>query len=359
MNITLHRPDELTADIIAAWERLQQSHPAYRSPYFHPQFTQCVAAVRDDVEVAVLGDGTETQGVFPFQRGPGRGEGRPVGGRMSDFHGVLLAPGTNVSLDALMTGCRLRSFAFDHLIVANQPFETAGWTTAASPFLDFTNGFDAYRAERNKSGTEEIKQTERKLRKFEREVGPLRFEFHTEDRAVFETLLAWKSQQYRDTGLTDVFFFPWTVRLLEQILQRQGDEFGGILSSLHAGDRLVAMHYGMRCRDVLHSWFPAYDRDFYKYSPGMLLLYKLAEACPARGITRLDLGKGTEQYKVNLASGTDLVAEGSVDRSVVSRTVRRFWNGARSLVKSSPRLRAAIETPLRLVRPLREKKAFR
>ena len=57
---------------------------------FGPEFTQAVAAVRGDVEVGVLEERGEPVGFFPFQRSR-RNVARPVGGKMSDFQG-LIAP---------------------------------------------------------------------------------------------------------------------------------------------------------------------------------------------------------------------------------------------------------------------------
>jgi hypothetical protein len=63
-------------------------NPALVSPYLSPEFTQLMAAVRDDVFVAVLEQQGEAVGYFPYQRGALR-IGKPVGGVMS---GVAVAP---------------------------------------------------------------------------------------------------------------------------------------------------------------------------------------------------------------------------------------------------------------------------
>ena len=80
-----------------AWSQIQRDNEELASPYFRPEFTQAVASVRGDVEVAVLEDHGEIVGFFPYQRGRG-GVARPVGGRLSDFQGVVARKG--VALDA-------------------------------------------------------------------------------------------------------------------------------------------------------------------------------------------------------------------------------------------------------------------
>ena len=48
---------DLDAPLIAAWDSIQQRQSRFESPYFCPQFTRAVAAVRDDVRVVVIGAG--------------------------------------------------------------------------------------------------------------------------------------------------------------------------------------------------------------------------------------------------------------------------------------------------------------
>ena len=42
-------------------------NPQLDNPFFRPEFTQAVAAVRDDVEVAVLEIQQQPVGFFPYQ----------------------------------------------------------------------------------------------------------------------------------------------------------------------------------------------------------------------------------------------------------------------------------------------------
>lgn len=356
MQIDVLKANRLSDAHWRGWAALQASVPEYCSPYFDPRFTQAVAAERDDVEVAVISEGSDHVGFFPFQRGPGR-NGKPVGGRLSDFHGVVSRPDSRIELDALLRACGLTGIAFDHLITAHQPSACSAWQTAPSRWIDLSGGFAAYRADRH-AKTEETRKLERKIRKLEREVGPIEFEWHSEDERAWEVLHRWKSEQYQATGFTDVFAYPWTLRLLRRLAKERTADFGGVLSTLRVNGEIVAVHYGLQCRHVLHSWFPAYDRALGKYSPGLIQLYRLCMAMPDRGVTRFDFGKGDEEYKVNLSTHVDDVSEGFVDRRPLARFARKAWSETRTWVKSSSWLRTAAEIPLRLLRPLRERRAF-
>lgn len=355
LRVTVRRPHELSAEERRVWTSLQEGHATFESPYFRPEFTDCTAAVRDDVHVAVLEKDGTAVGFFPFQR-TGR-SARPVAGRMSDYHGVVVAPETEWTVRDLLRGCGASSFAFDHLPAAQRQFADDHVQVAHSPVIDVSEGFEAWIRTRRASGSQEIPKLERKLRKCERESGPMRFEWHDATPETFDRLLAWKSEQYARTGLTDVFSFPWTSALLQAVLSRSGKEFRGVLSTVHVGDRLAAVHLGMQSHGVLHSWFPAYDREFDRYSPGLLLLYLLAREGAEHGVRRIDLGKGEEQYKLSLASDFVAVAEGTSARNSLVRTVRVGWQAAKARAKRSAWGRWA-RIPFALLRPLRERLSF-
>jgi CelD/BcsL family acetyltransferase involved in cellulose biosynthesis len=170
--------------------------------------------------------------------------------------------------------------------------------------------------------------------------------------------LTWKSAQYRRSNLHDVLANEWTVKLLRNILARQDKSFAGMLSALYVGDRLAAVHLGMRAGPVLHSWFPAYDLEFSKYSVGLILLLEMARAAETLGIHRIDLGKGPEQYKRDFMSAATLVAEGTVDRGPLTYALRHGWHRARDMVKSSP-VGPSAQRVSRWLLPAREWLAFR
>ena len=151
------------------------------------------------------------------------------------------------------------------------------------------------------------------MRTAERHIGPLpSFEFSTGDPAVFKKLVEWKTAQYRRTHLTNILGFPWVRNLLERLLSRQDEAFCGVLSGLYIGDRLAAVELGLRSYGVLHDWFPAYDPAMAQFSPGLILTLELSRAAAARGIRRIDRGKGMERHKKCFMSGTIMMAEGTV-----------------------------------------------
>jgi CelD/BcsL family acetyltransferase involved in cellulose biosynthesis len=355
MKINVIPARQLTPEHAAAWAGLQEADPALASPYFRPEFTQAVASVRNDVEVAVLEEDGAPAGFFPFQRGRW-GIGRAVGGPMSDFHGVIARRDLSWHAEDLVRACGLSAWSFDHLLAEQAPFRSFHYSTAPSPFMDLSRGFETYVAERQQAGTGKIREIKHHTRKAQREMGPIRFEIRNEPRA-FASLVDWKTAQYRETGATCVFSFPWTVHLLECVLGYQGPGFAGQLEALYIGDQLAAVDLNLRSHGTLHGWFSAYCRDFARYSPGMILLLELARAAAAQGIRRIDLGKGPMPYKFSFMSGSTPVAEGSVAVVPLVSTLRRSWHGTRAWLRTSP-LRLPVRVAGRLTRPIRGWLAF-
>ncbi len=312
MKVHLLNSDELAGEPLRLWLRMQESDPALSSPYFRPEFTAAVAAVRNDVAVALLEEGGEVAGFFPFQR-DAAGDGVPLGGWLSDFHGVVAAPGARIEPPELIRKCGLRSWRFHNLLASQEPFVAFHSARTAAACLDLSGGFAAFIAERRRAGSAQIRKLGTLRRKLEREVGPVRFEAQSDDPGELRRLMEWKSAQYRRTSRpNDWFAVPWIAALLERLQRIRNEGFSGALSVLYAGGEAVAAHFGMRSRRSWHYWFPAYDLRFARYSPGLLLLLEIAAHAAAEGIRRVDLGKGEEPYKRRLANGAVEVAEGRI-----------------------------------------------
>ncbi|MFY8102606.1 MAG: GNAT family N-acetyltransferase [Ramlibacter sp.] len=338
MHISLITASQLDAPLQAAWRALQADNPALQSPYFAPEFTLSVAAVRGDVRIAVMEQAGRIAGFFPFQARWGMG--LPVGGSLSDHHGVVCAPGARWHWPDLLRAARLSSWRFDHLPREQAPATSC--TCAVSPALDLSRGMAAYLAGRRACGIRRLDECLRKARKLAREVGPLRFEAHTRDPRALETVLRLKSQQCRRTGVRDFFAQSWARALAERIAATEEPQFGGRLSALYAGDALVAAHLGMRARRVWHWWFPVYEHAYAPYSPGALLLLQVAQAAADEGHDGLDLGKGADAYKQSFADSGLPLAEGWVYRPSPTTAWLAARTGALRWVRS-----AAWAQPLR------------
>jgi CelD/BcsL family acetyltransferase involved in cellulose biosynthesis len=321
MRFRVGRVRELGEPEWALW-KTWSGDSSLASPYFAPQFTRIVGEVRSDAGVAVLEEGGHPVGFFSFERRH-FGRGRPPGVPISDYQGVVHRPGLDWDAAELVRACGLRVFEFDHFLAAQAPFAPFHRARSESPLIDLSKGFSEYRDELRRRSHGLVQTVERKMRKLEREVGPLRFELSARDERVLRQLREWKSAQYRATGKRDVFRLAWVNGIVERILATDESGFAGVLSALWAGDELVAAHFGMRSDRVLHWWFPSYSPRFAPYSPGSLLLWRIIEALDAGPVRCIDLGRGDDPYKERFRNGGVWLAQGWIELpSWVSRARR-------------------------------------
>src|SRR6185295_6906115 len=124
MNVEVIKPNELTAELLARWDEIQSHNAALSNPYFRPEYAKAIARLRNDVEIAVLEQHGLPCGFFAYQRDRWNGAA-PVGGRISDYQGVVAVPDLKWTADELLKKARLRGFRFDHLL-AGQAEWSAG-----------------------------------------------------------------------------------------------------------------------------------------------------------------------------------------------------------------------------------------
>jgi CelD/BcsL family acetyltransferase involved in cellulose biosynthesis len=350
MKVTLLAADQLTDAHCEHWSQLQAANPDLGSPFFHPLYTREAAAALPNVEAAILEEKGEPMAYFSFQR-TARNVGIPVGGSLSDFQGVVARRGFTFDAAALVRGCRLSGLRFTRLLASQQAFQPHHWLTSDSPSLDLREGFEAYCRRRREAGSTLISRIREKRRFAIRDVGPLRFEDDARRPQVLESLIAWKSRQYERIRAVNPLIKPGTLDFLRRLLALRGPEFHGVLSAIYFGERLAAVHLGLRCGNVLHYWFPTYNEELGKYSPGNICLMEQAAAAEALGIQRIDLGCGNEKFKASLRCCGTPVAEGAVGLGVLSTSLRRTWLHTKHWVQSS-RFQGAARTVVRGLRGL-------
>ncbi|MBD0708629.1 MULTISPECIES: GNAT family N-acetyltransferase [unclassified Streptomyces] len=351
------RARELGTREVEAWRELRVKSGAPANPFMEPEFTQAVAAVRPRSRVAVWWEDGEPVGFFPYEKGP-LGQGRAIGHGVSDCQGAVLRPGLHPAAQVLLRQCGLASWEFDNLESGQRVFEGAAVGEFASPVIDVGEGYQAYEALLRVQSPKFLRTTLAKERRLARGAhGDLRFVFDERDPAALRTLMRWKSAQYRRTGRRDRFAQEWITTLVHRLHALRAPGCSGVLSVLYAGDRPVAAHFGLRSATVLSCWFPAYDPEFAKYSPGLVLHLRMAEAAAAAGIGMLDLGRGSAEYKDALKTGELTVYEGAVVRPGPRASLhwlrREPARRAHAYVRARPALAARGRTTLNHLARLR------
>jgi CelD/BcsL family acetyltransferase involved in cellulose biosynthesis len=341
VTIVIVRPEDLGESEISRWRELQEANPSLDNPFLSVEFTLAMGRLRDYVQVAVIQDNNTITGFFPYER-HSFGIGKPLGGFLTTCHGLISAPELKVDIRSLLRACKISVFDFDHLVPGQPTFASYESDVRPAPVMDLSMGFEAYINQVKTNSPKNLKTIRYKERKLGREQGELRFEWNSADVETLRTLTSWKSGQYRRTGRVDRFAQPWIVRLLDEMHAEKSETFAGVLTMIYAGDRPVAGHFGLRTATTLVGWFPAYDPEFARYSPGIVHHLHMAEHAAGSGLRQVDMGKGGREYKSWLKSGDLFVAEGRVSRPSPAAAVhwigRTPVNKIRTIVTDHPYL---------------------
>lgn len=336
---------ELSPDLVKVWEELQDADRDFCSPFFSPEFAGAVGRHRDDLRLAILHGGGGIAGFLPFHLKRG-GCATPVAGQVCDYQGVIgSVPGAGRRGAGLLRGCGLAAYDFNHGL-ASQPLLAANaFSFSESRRADLRAGFGTWEQE-VAGGTKILKQLKRKQRKLEREIGPLRYEARDPSGPAWAAFHAWKDQLLRRQGARGFDLPGWLSGLFSDLRSLNAPRFAGMFSTLYAGDRLVAAHFGIRSGRAWHWWFPAYDASLAKFSPGLILLLRCVEEAARLGLEELDFGRGGQRYKHQFGTRARRLCEGSLERPLVP------FGAVRAARKSVQRLanRSLPEKPADILR---------
>lgn len=329
------RPDQLTLEEIQKWRTIVRGNPSLCSPFFQPEFAQAVGRVNRDANVVVALEANQPVAFFPFQLAD-TGETAAIGESLNDFQGVISHPEDNITATRILEAANIKRLFCAKLLDWKSGFERDVLVTNPSPYVDLSDGYAAFKNGLNKTGTSQLKQLARKERKLVREHGPIRFDFHTDCRDILAKLIEWKRHQYSRTNERDSLASGWPVALLYDLLAAPtNNELQPALSTMYAGDCLVAAHYGLVSGHVCHWWFPTYNSEYSRYSPGKLMLLRLLMESANRGLTRFDFGAGNEDYKFYFANEADTVSRIIVDSNPARRWARVNWYRTRMTLKET------------------------
>lgn len=334
---------ELPAEARDAWIRIRGEQPRYASPYFHPTFADAVDETGHRVIVVVGKDANgEVRAVWPLHRI--RRRLRPLGWPAADFQGPV-AEADLSPLDVLRATSAY-VLEVDHLLRgASASVEEHVTAWRPSPWVDLTGGLEAYLERASRSGRANMAQARRRTRQATDRFGTFRVELDSADHTLLDRVIHLKRAQYAATGASDYFSSPSHVQLVHRLLDERGPGLGGSLSVVYAGDLLVAAHFGIRSGPVLHWWFPVYEPIVSKLAPGWILMRELALGAPELGVTRLDLGRGNDEYKRRVMTAVEEVGTAFVARDALTWSTMRLLHSTTASIKTSriaPPLRSAL-----------------
>jgi CelD/BcsL family acetyltransferase involved in cellulose biosynthesis len=337
MRVETLNPLVLAGGDIAAWRALMAADPALTSPYLTPDWARLVARHRPDARVVVWrNDEGAAAGFLAVQVGSPHAA-MPIGGPICDYQAVVAAPGLDVSLAAKALGvgrvdltAGLKDNAVGECLL----------TDDVGHVVRFADGWDGWCAERNAAGSRIVARARKRMSKLVRdhETGAVTFEPFSTDPAAFETLLAWKRDQMRRTGVTDIFEHDWIDRVVRGSFHAPASDpnFGGALFVLRLGGAPIAVLFCLRAGKALHAWFVAYDPRHAEYSPGIILFAETIRAAASAGFTELDLGPGDYAFKESFATYSRPIGSGFIGQPGLSSAFKAAQFQMRALVESLP-----------------------
>jgi CelD/BcsL family acetyltransferase involved in cellulose biosynthesis len=301
-------PAALDAAELAAWRGFQAATPHLRRAFFAPGFARACGEAWPRARVAVLREGDEIAGFFPFQFAglweERLGLAERIGSALSDHSGLIARPGLRVAPAALLRLCRIGALFVDHLSEGQDAFGLAAEETRPGHVIDLSEGAEAYFAALAAANRSFIADTERRARRLEKEYGAVLFELDAAPSwAEVETLLAEKRAQYARTGVADSFADPARLALLRALVSAADPDCRPVLTRLSAGGRVLARHLGLMHGGHLSYWLPVYDPAAQKVSPGRMLLWQTIRAADRHGIGWIDRGEGDTQAKRDFSTG--------------------------------------------------------
>jgi CelD/BcsL family acetyltransferase involved in cellulose biosynthesis len=336
VEIDVLRPRELSPALQARWLELQRLGDATCSPFLSPCWARSVELARggQGVRVAVLSDGGEVRGFMPAS--PDKVTAVAAGGAMSDYEGMVAAPGFVFDPQAVVRALGVSRYDFSHVLKSDAAFAPYARGECFSWLVDVPDGYEAYAAQRRAAGVSALKEVDRKRRKVEREVAEPVFTAWSASQADFDRLFELKREQYRLTGQTDIFAADWTRRLVADLFALNVPGYGGALFTLHFGDRLAAAQFHLMGERVIHAWMIAHEPEFERYSPGLLLFQDILRWMDDKPFTRLDLGYGDYRFKRELSNAQAQLMHGFVGLPSAASLMREAAYGLRHAAESLP-----------------------
>lgn len=304
------RPSELTAAEREAWAAMMAQTPHLRRAFFSHGFALACEEATDLARVALIRDREGAlAAILPFQFPDTRsrllGVAERIGGGISDHCGLIARPGTRIAPARLAALAGVGVLFFDHLSDGQAAFGLAATEVRPGHVIELPDGSDAYFSWLGATNKSFLQDTGRRLRRLEKEFGPPQFSLVMNPGiASVNELLEAKRAQYARTNAGDSLAGRGRMGIIRALVEAKHPDCMPVLTTLAAGGHVLARHLGLLHAGHLSYWFPVYDPEARKVSPGrMLLWHTLCQADP-HGIRLIDRGEGDSQAKRDFSTGT-------------------------------------------------------
>jgi CelD/BcsL family acetyltransferase involved in cellulose biosynthesis len=324
------RPSTLGSGEIALWQEMMNARRSLQRAFFSPSFAMACERATGRAYVSVLYDAGGIKAFLPFQYATAWHQrlrlAERIGGGISDAAGLIARVGFKADGAAVMRASGLASMFVTHLVEEQSQFGLDATWCDTGFVTDVGADTDSYFASVGERSRDFVRDTERRLRRAERDFGRLEVvRFDPVPGALIDGIIAQKRAQYQRTEVVDPFSRGDSMRVISAMNESAEADCRLILTRLEANGRVLAQHLGPQCQDVLNYWFPVYDPEVRNISPGRLLLWQTIRRAPQDGIKLIDRGVGDAPYKREFATGTTRYGRGNWHAGTVRSMAARSW----------------------------------
>ena len=327
--------NDLTERDVGLWTAWRDLRPELVGPYFDVRYVQAIGAVVPGARVARLYTEGRIGGYFAYQ--VRAGVLQPLGAPLSDYHTLIAAPGFTPDLNLLLRATGAKRIDFQGWV---GPMEPAAHTAVLNRRAALTpDGFDAWYEKQDHEHHKFFKNVGRCERNIVKDFGGFDFTWERVTPDVMDWIIGLKRDQYKKTGLHDIFDCGWTRDLLASLASLPDEDYGLRAGVFRHEGKLVAAEISLMDRTSIHLWFPAYDPAYYRYTVGIVLTMAIIRHLSPLGYTSFDFGTGGEDYKSPMTVHAGECLEGSLQYAPALGS--RMLDVAVALLPARPKLEQA------------------
>ncbi len=299
-------PDEMWG----SFRELRAGQKPYASAFFDPDFARLIAEVRGDVSITFTEDQDGLLAYWPMHIGLG-GWARAVGVPFSDRNGPVVRTRANIDVAQYLQDHNISGFRTSALVLCDQ-ITLDPVKTVDTNMSDLNGGWEPFIEGQTQLHKKFFKKIGRLERKLQKEHSEIIFTFDDKSPEMFQQLITMKRAHYSRSKYHDVLRPIWVRKMLDQLRFGACLDIKTVLSTLRVDGKLVAAELNLQSGNLLHGWLVAFDPDFGKYSPGMILTHKILEAMPEHGLRYYDAGTGKTHYKKYFANERSPIGQGPI-----------------------------------------------
>ena len=246
-----------------------------------------------------------------------------LGGIQSDYHSPLISKkiSKNKTKQKAIFDFILDNLPkHDILILSNQP----KFISLAENHIfkiGKINAIDSYSLQMNEIDydiflkdilSKKIKNDTNRQKKRLSELGILKFhvvESQKEAEYYFNLLVEHKSKKYKETSAFNIFSDKHFYNFYNNIVNVKKYGYFSQFSILTLNKEVIALHMGFYSDDIFYYILPSYNSNYFKYSPGRILLDYLVEWSFKKKIRVFDFCLGAEKYKSDWTNDTMKISE--------------------------------------------------